>query len=260
MIWQASRPTARALRGIRFGLLALVALFTAHDAVFLAEFGFGDTFAAVMRRTGHDGYWPAYMLLVGLAAALLAAATAIRIGRRSTLEIGLDLLPGRPGLNRFGVVFPGGVDEGRTVALHLQRLDQNVGESRIELRRAFGAAATAVAPGTLFVADGGLLPAGSQWEASAVVLQAGGTEVTRQRFTYTMGPQGVTRGRAAGPIDPSSGIALVLLATALLALSFAVGGGTLPRAEPVASRAALLAGGTAAGLLALALLVAGIDT
>ena len=73
MIWQTSRPTVRALRRVRFCLLALVALFAAHDAVFLAEFGFGDTFAAVMRRTGHDAYWPAYMLLVGLAAGMLVA-------------------------------------------------------------------------------------------------------------------------------------------------------------------------------------------
>ena len=65
MIWQTSRPAVRAMRRIRFCLLALVALFAAHDAVFLAEFGFGDTFAAVMRQTGHDAYWPAYMLLVG---------------------------------------------------------------------------------------------------------------------------------------------------------------------------------------------------
>ncbi len=81
MIWLASRPAARAMRRARFCLLALVALFSAHDAVFLAEFGFGDTFAAVMRRTGHDAYWPAYMLLVGLAAALLVSTTAIRVGR-----------------------------------------------------------------------------------------------------------------------------------------------------------------------------------
>ncbi len=178
----------------------------------------------------------------------------------STLEIGLDLLPGRPGLNRFGVVLPGGVDEGRTVVLLLQRLDENVGASRIELHRAYGAAATAVAPGALFVADGGLLPAGSQWEASAVVLEADGTEVTRQRFTFTMGPQGITSGRVDGSLDPASVLGFVLLVLAVLAVSFAVGGGRLPRTEQAASRVALLAGGSAAGVLALALLFAGIDT
>ncbi len=178
----------------------------------------------------------------------------------ATLEIGLDLLPGRPGLNRFGVVLPGGIDDGRTVVLLLQRLDENVGESRIELRRAYGAAAIAVLPGALFIADGGLLPPGSQWEASAVVLGADGTEVTRQRFTYTMGPQGLTKGQAAGPIDPVSVIAFALLVMALIAVSFAIGGGGLPRADRAASRAALLVGGTAAGVLALVLMVAGIGT
>ena len=81
MIWLASRPAARAMRRTRFCLLALVALFAAHDAVFFAEFGFGDTFAAVMRQTGHDAYWPAYMLLVGLAAGMLTASAAVRIAR-----------------------------------------------------------------------------------------------------------------------------------------------------------------------------------
>ncbi len=81
MIWQTSRPAVRAMRRIRFCLLALVALFAAHDAVFLAEYGFGETFAAAMRQTGHDAYWPAYMLLASAAAALLAASTAVRIGR-----------------------------------------------------------------------------------------------------------------------------------------------------------------------------------
>ena len=115
-------------------------------------------------------------------------------------------------------------------------------------------------PGALFIADGGLLPAGSQWEASAVVLEADGTEVTRQRFTYTMGPQGLTRGQAAGPIDPVSVIAFALLVMAVIAVSFAIGGGGLPRADRTASRAALLAGGTAAGMLGVVLLVAGIGT
>ena len=81
MIWQASRPTATFMRRVRFGLLAVVALFLAHDAVFLAQFGVGDGFAVAMQRSGHDVYWPAYMLLVGSAAAALATITLLRVAR-----------------------------------------------------------------------------------------------------------------------------------------------------------------------------------
>ena len=41
----------------------------------------GDTFAAAMRQSGHDGYWPVYMLLVGVAGATLVASTALRVAR-----------------------------------------------------------------------------------------------------------------------------------------------------------------------------------
>ncbi len=81
MTWRASRSTARAAGSGRFVLLTIVALFVAHDAIFLAEYGIGDTFAAAMRQSGHDGYWPVYMLLVGVAGATLVASTALRVAR-----------------------------------------------------------------------------------------------------------------------------------------------------------------------------------
>ncbi len=81
MTLRTSRSTARAAGSGRFVLLAIVALFVAHDAIFLAEYGIGDTFAAAMRQSGHDGYWPIYMLLVGVAGAALVASTALRVAR-----------------------------------------------------------------------------------------------------------------------------------------------------------------------------------
>ena len=82
MIWQASRPTATLMRRVRFSMLVLVALFLAHDAIFVAQNGIGDGFAAAMRRGGHDGYWSAYMLLVGIAGTAVVAITTVRFGRR----------------------------------------------------------------------------------------------------------------------------------------------------------------------------------
>jgi lysylphosphatidylglycerol synthetase-like protein (DUF2156 family) len=99
MIWRVSQSTARAAGRGRFGLLAIVALFVAHDAIFLAEYGIGDTFAAAMRQSGHDGYWPVYMLLVGVAGAVLIASTALRVAR---LRLRLSAL----GTSRPGTLVP----------------------------------------------------------------------------------------------------------------------------------------------------------
>lgn len=250
----------------------------AKAALFAAALGFG----AANFLDGGRGR-PTFNLLRGrlLAEAALAATVLLAAGNLAsgsppgperavqiapaastvapTLEIGLDFRPGRPGPNRFEVVLPGGLADERTVALLLQRLDENVGQSRIDLRRVVAADAGS-SPGAHFVADGGLLLADSRWEATAIVVEPDGTEVTRQRFTYAVDQQAIAQGRLAAALDPALAIALALLVMALLAVSFAVGGGKLPRAERAASRVALLVGGTAAGVLALALLIAGVET
>jgi hypothetical protein len=61
--------TARRLRAIRFGLLAIGGLLVGHTAVYLAAFGDGPAFARAMSAGGHNGYWPVF---AGAALACLA--------------------------------------------------------------------------------------------------------------------------------------------------------------------------------------------
>ena len=72
MTFRAGSPIARFAPRLRLGLLLVIALFTAHDAVYIAQYGLGGRLSAVMTERGHDGYWVAMMLLSGLAATLLA--------------------------------------------------------------------------------------------------------------------------------------------------------------------------------------------
>ncbi len=81
MIVLASSQAARTLRILRFGALALVSVWFAHDAVFAAEHGIGSGFAAAMTAGGHDGYWWAFTLAVGIVASLLGLWVAIRLVR-----------------------------------------------------------------------------------------------------------------------------------------------------------------------------------
>ena len=90
----ASPRVARLLGVARFGLLALVSVGIAHDAVFAAEHGFGAGFAAAMSAGGHDGYWPAFSVAVVIALTLLGCWAVIRVGR--SLASGSD--DGRTGV------------------------------------------------------------------------------------------------------------------------------------------------------------------
>jgi hypothetical protein len=81
MVWVASPGAVATLRRIRFAMLALVALFLAHGAVFFAQYGPGDGFADAMREGGHDGYWPAYAAFAVAAGLTLVALSAFRVAR-----------------------------------------------------------------------------------------------------------------------------------------------------------------------------------
>jgi hypothetical protein len=57
---------------LRLGVLALVALLSAHTAIYAAQFGLGDRFALAMASAGHDGWWiPASVLVLGIGVLLL---------------------------------------------------------------------------------------------------------------------------------------------------------------------------------------------
>jgi hypothetical protein len=80
MILRATPGRVRLGRRVRTGILAIVALLVAHDAIFLAEYGNGPAFARAMSEGGHDGYWLPFTVGATLAGGflLLRALTTLR--------------------------------------------------------------------------------------------------------------------------------------------------------------------------------------
>jgi hypothetical protein len=88
---------------LRNAVLVLFALFVAHDAIFVAQFGVGDGFAQAMSDGGHDGYWLPVTLGVGIAAGLIFLA-ALGVLSRLNRQAGgrrRDLPPGPSYLNEL---------------------------------------------------------------------------------------------------------------------------------------------------------------
>jgi hypothetical protein len=81
------------------------------------------------------------------------------------------------------------------------------------------------------------------------VLSADGTELSRQRFAFALDDDGIDEGRVSSLLDPTLGIAAILVVGGALGLGLGIGGMRLPRCEAVASRIALIAGGVTAGVL-----------
>jgi len=80
VILHTTARIARNARRARLGVLVLFALFTAHDAVYLAQSGSGAGYAAAMSAGGHDGYYVPASLIVGIVAAVVALAAIVRLG------------------------------------------------------------------------------------------------------------------------------------------------------------------------------------
>jgi hypothetical protein len=100
-----------------------------------------------------------------------------------------------------------------------------------------------------WIADALVLPPGSGWDTSVRVLGADGTELSRQRFAFALDDDGIDEGQVRTFLDPALGIAVLLLAGGALGLGLGLGGARLPRCEAVASRVALLGGGSVAVVL-----------
>ncbi len=63
---------ARRAGRLRLAVLSLVALLSAHSAIYAAEYGVGDRFAQAMAGGGHDGWWiPASAVILGIGFVLL---------------------------------------------------------------------------------------------------------------------------------------------------------------------------------------------
>lgn len=66
--------------------MVLAALFVAHDAIYVARFGVGDTYARAMSAQGHD-YWApvSIVLAIGVATVALVGLSAYRRLRRAQM-------------------------------------------------------------------------------------------------------------------------------------------------------------------------------
>ncbi|HEX2222433.1 MAG TPA: copper resistance CopC family protein, partial [Candidatus Limnocylindria bacterium] len=180
----------------------------------------------------------------------------------------LELVPGRPGVNRVAVDADGALGAA-SLELVLDRLDTG-GRTRVPLRHTDASSATAgestgghagahdpAAGPDRFVADAIVVPPGSAWDASVRVLSGpGGDELSRQRYAFEMGERGVARGRATDLLDVGTGLAAMLVLGGAEADAQRAGGSRLPRCEAAASRLALLGGGTVALLLGVVIGVA----
>jgi len=161
--------------------------------------------------------------------------------------VGLALLPGRPGPNRIIAAWDGTGAAAAEAELRLDRLDTAAGESVIGLRAVPGSAND-------FTADGVVMPVGSSWDATVVLRDQAGAEIGRRRFSFALGPDGLTSGRQRSLVDPGVIVAVLLGLAGLVAAGWAIAGGSLPRVERSAGRRALAAGAIVAVPLALALL------
>jgi hypothetical protein len=104
MTIDTSHGRAHVLRAVRLGLLALVSVGIAHDAIFAVQYGFGATFAKAMQDGGHDGYWPAFSVVVVVAATILGLRAAVRLGRLRA--------PDQPGRRSASARCTGAVERG----------------------------------------------------------------------------------------------------------------------------------------------------
>lgn len=180
-----------------------------------------------------------------------------------TPDIDLQIVPGRPGVNRFVVLTSEALAAGSTsLELILDQLD--TGDStRIPLSiPAMAGMDHEGTPGMYLVNDDGLvewvadavvLQPGSAWDTNVLVLSPEGTELTRQRFAFTLDEAAIDEGRTGTLLDPATGVAIVLFIGGAVGLGLGLGGMPLPRCEPLASRIALVAGGAVAALLGAAI-------
>ncbi|MDQ3691130.1 MAG: copper resistance protein CopC, partial [Chloroflexota bacterium] len=171
----------------------------------------------------------------------------------------LNIIPGRPGLNRVVVTTVEGLAGSTTLELGLDRLDAGT-TTRVPLiaeDMAGGGPMAGMGHGGMgalaedgairWIADAIVLPPGSQWDTSVRVLSsADQTELSRQRFAFTLASVGIDEGRSMSLLNPATAVAALLLLGGALGVGLGIGGMPLPRSDRVASRIALVSGGATA--------------
>ena len=173
-------------------------------------------------------------------------------------SMGMQIVAGRPGVNRIVVNTSGAMIAVDRMELALERLDDGSttrvplileGMQGVEVLPGMEHAAhvTPNPDGTIdWIADAIVLPAGSHWDASVRILTDDGTELQRQRFAFALDETGISEGQVEPLLTWGAVIALVLGVGGAVGLGLGLGGFTLPRTERLASRVALMAGGTVA--------------
>jgi hypothetical protein len=172
--------------------------------------------------------------------------------------MGMEIIAGRPGVNRIVVNTSEAMIAVDRMELALERLDDG-STTRLPLvlegMEGMGDMegldhATMVNPnsdGTIdWIADAIVLPAESHWDTSVRILTDDGTELQRQRFAFALDESGISEGHIQPVLTWGSVIALVLGVGGAIGLGLGLGDFTLPRCERLASRMALLGGGTVA--------------
>jgi hypothetical protein len=175
----------------------------------------------------------------------------------------MAVIPGRPGVNRIVVTTIDAMAGSAALELGLDDLGTGTttrvplvieGMSGMDHTGGTIGMSHETDDGTIdWTADALALPAGSAWDTSVRILDAEGTELSRQRFAFALDDDGIDEGRVSTLLDPVLGVAAALLLGGALGIGLGLGGARLPRCEALASRIALIGGGTVA--VALGLLV-----
>jgi len=174
-----------------------------------------------------------------------------------TPGMSMEVVPGRPGVNRIVVTTTDAMAAAPAFELGLDRLDDGT-TSRVPLTHpgmtGMDHSGMSMESDDGFIdwfADAVVLPAGSRWDTSVRILGSDDTELSRQRFAFTLSDEGIDDGRVATLLNPAVAIASLLVLGGALGLGLGLGGMALPRCEALASRLALVGGGVTAVVLGL---------
>jgi copper transport protein len=174
-----------------------------------------------------------------------------------TPGMSMEVVPGRPGVNRIVVTTTDAMAAAPAFELGLDRLDDGT-TSRVPLTHpgmtGVDHSGMSMESDDGFIdwfADAVVLPAGSRWDTSVRILGSDDTELSRQRFAFTLSDDGIDEGRVTTLLSPPVAIAVLLVLGGALGLGLGLGGMALPRCEALASRLALVGGGVTAVVLGL---------
>jgi putative copper export protein len=180
-------------------------------------------------------------------------------------NMGMQVVPGRPGVNRIVVRTSAAMISIDRMELALQDLGAGTSTSAPLVLEGMqgmadmpvagmGAHVTPNPDGTIdWIAEAIVLPAGSDWDATVRILADDGTELSRQRFVFALDDGGISEGAIEPLITWGTVIALALAVGGAVGLGLGLGGFLLPRCERLASRIALVGGGVVGVVLGLAI-------